>query len=360
MELGIIGLATSGKTTIFNALTGSNLPTLAASLGKLELHRATVAVPDHRLAQLSELYHPQKTIHAQVTYIDIAGLEKDIGKEGLSGPLRNQIATMDAFVHVVRAFESNCVPHPLGNVDPQRDLTLLHNEMLLADLLTVEKRLTNIAAQLQKGAQRSARPALLAEQELFQQLRTTLEEERPLRSLELGAHERETIAGYGLLSLKPVLVLLNTGDDVIPPAELVTYNYPQTRLMSLRGQLELEISQLPEDEVELFMEEFEISEPVRQRVIRRSYELIGLISFFTVGADEVRAWNLKRGESALDAAATIHTDLARGFIRAEVLPYQELLAIGNLNAARQEGLLQLEGKDYIVQDGEIVHIRFSI
>lgn len=360
MELGIIGLATSGKTTIFNTLTGSDRPTLPASLGKMELHRATVAVPDPRITELSELYQPKKTTHAQVTYIDIAGLDEDIGKDGLSGPLRNKIATMDAFVHVVRAFKSNRVPHPLGSVDPQRDLTILHTEMILADLIAVENRLTNINIQLQKGARRQERQQLLAEQELFHRLRSSLEEEDPLRTLELTARERETIAGYGLLSLKPVLVLLNTGDEDIPPSELVSYNYPQTKLISLRGQLELEISRLPADEIELFMEEFEISKPVRHRVIQSSYELIGLLSFFTVSEEEVRAWNLKRGHTALDAAETIHTDLARGFIRAEVIPYQDLLEVGDLTAARQQGLLRLEGKDYIVQDGEIVHIRFSI
>lgn len=360
MDLGIIGLPTSGKTTIFNALTRSDLPTMAASTGRLELHRATVNVPDARLEALSALYKPKKTTHAQVTYIDIAGLEEDIDKGGLSGQLRNQIATMDAFVHVVRAFESARVPHPLGHVDPQRDLDNFHSELILADLITVENRLMAIAERLQKGARGKERQALEAECELFKGLRDTLETDQPLRDLDLKEDERELLSGFGLLSIKPILMLLNTGEDPVPANELITHEYRHTAIMSLRGQLEMEISQLPPDEAELFMEEFGIEELALSRVIQESYALLGLISFFTVSEAEVRAWNLKRGSTALDAAATVHTDMARGFIRAEVIPYEGLLEAGSLSNARQTGMLHIEGKDYIVEDGDVIYIRFSI
>ncbi|MGC9397664.1 MAG: redox-regulated ATPase YchF [Anaerolineae bacterium] len=360
MDIGIIGLPTSGKTTIFNALTGGELPTMAASMGRLELHRATVNVPDERLEALSALYKPRKTTHAQVTYIDIAGLETDIDKGGLSGQLRNQIATMDAFVHVVRAFESTQVPHPLGHVDPQRDLEVFNGELILADLITVENRLSTIAERLQKGARGKERQALEEEHALFVRLRNTLETEQPLRDLELSEAERELLGGFGLLTLKPMLILLNTGEDLIPPEELVVADHRRTSVVSLCGQLEMEMSRLPPAEAEFFREEFGIEELARRRLIRESYALLGLISFFTVSKAEVRAWTLKKGSTALDAAATVHTDMARGFVRAEIVTWDALLEAGNLNAARQSGTLHVEGKEYVVKDGDVIHIRFSI
>jgi hypothetical protein len=360
MELGIIGLPTSGKTTVFNALTRSNQPTSAASLGKMELHRAIVEVPDERVDRLSALFEPRKTTYAKVTYLDIAGLDKGISAQGISGQLRNQIATVDAFVHVVRAFESELVPHPLESVDPQRDLDLLHSEMLLVDLITVTNRLERIAEGLQKGARGEERARFLQEETLFSGLRDALENEVPLRALDFTAEEQETLRGFGLLTLKPTLVLLNTDEEDAEPEQLVEYDHEQTTLLALPGKLEMEIAQLSPEERALFMEEFGIEESGLRRVIQTSYALLDLISFFTVSEEEVRAWTLHEGETALDAAATVHTDLARGFIRAEVIPYNELLDVGDLNAARKAGLLRLEGKDYVVQDGDIVHIRFSI
>ena len=359
MELGIIGLPTSGKTTIFNALTRGDRPTAPATLGRMEVHSAVVDVPDARVDRLSEMFHPRKTIYAKVTYTDVAGLE-GMGKRGLSGQLRNHIATMDALIHVVRTFESAVVPHPLGSVAPQRDLEMFHGEMILADLLTVENRLEHIAEGLRKGARGDERKSLQEQQSLFQRLSTALESEIPLRDLDLTPEERETLHGFGLLSLKPTLVLLNAGEDPRDPAEVLHYEHRQTVLLSLSGKLEMEIGQLASDEMELFMQEFGIQELGLNRVIQTSYALLGLQSFFTVGEDEVRAWTVRGGATALDAAGTIHTDLARGFIRAEVIAYQDLIAAGSLAAARKMGKLRLEGKNYIVQDGDILHVRFSI
>ncbi len=360
MELGIIGLPTSGKTTVFNALTRSDRPTAAASTGKLELVSGVVEVPDERVDRLSEMYHPRKTTYARVTYTDIAGLDQDLGKTGLSGELRNKIAPMDAFVHVVRAFESDHVPHVLGSVNAQRDLDTLDGEFILADMISVESRLERIDERLRKGAKAEERQALEEDRVLFERLQATLGDGLPLRDMDLTGEELSGLGGYGLLTLKPTLVLLNTGDDPVEAADLVSYDHHNTAVMALQGQLEMELSRLPQDEVEIFMEEYGIQELALDRVIRASYELIGLQSFLTVGEDEVRAWNLRAGGTAVEAAGVIHTDLARGFIRAEVVNYDDLIAGGDMAAARKAGKVHLEGKDYVIENGDILHIRFSV
>lgn len=360
MELGIIGLPSSGKTTVFNALTGADRPTTVASSGRLELYSMVVDVPDVRVDMLSSLYNPRKTTYAKVTYIDIAGLDQDLGKTGLTGELRNKIAPMDAFVHVVRAFENDQVPHLSGSIDPQRDVETLDGEFLLADMLTVENRLARIDEGLHKGARGDERKALLENQELFQRLQTALNAEIPLRDLDLTAEEVAGLRGFSLLTLKPVLVLLNAGEDPIDPDKVLTYNHKHSMTLAMQGKLEMEISQLAEDEAADFMEEFGITELARTRVIQASYKLVGLQSFFTVGEDEVRAWNVRVGAHAQEAAGIIHTDLARGFIRAEVISYADHIAEGSMVAARKAGKVHLEGKDYIVQDGDVVHVRFSI
>ena len=366
MELGIIGLPTSGKTTIFNALTQSNRPTAAATTGKLELFNMITDVPDARVDVLSKMYQPRKTTYAKVAYTDIAGLDKDLAKKGLSGELRNKIAPMDAFVHVVRAFESPQVPHLAGRVDAQRDLNTLDSEFILADMLTIENRLERIAEGLQKGARGAERQTLQKSQALFERFRDALNETIPLRDLDLTAAEKTSVRGYSLLTLKPVLVLINTGEEPVDPtilsgsASLVTYAHQDSIVLTIQGQLEMEISQLAPDEAAMFMAEFDIQDSARQRVLQASFQLVNLHSFFTVGEDEVRAWNIPVGANAVAAAGTIHSDLARGFIRAEVTHYTDLIAAGDMTATRKAGKVRLEGKNYIVQDGDIVHIRFSI
>ena len=360
MQLGIIGLPTSGKTTIFNALTRADRPTAVASTGRLELFSLVVDVPDARVDVLSKLYNPRKTVYAKVTYTDIAGLDQDLGKTGLTGELRNKIAPMDAFVHVVRAFENDRVPHLAGSVDPQRDLDTLDGELMLADMLTVENRLQHIEEGLQKGARSDERKALLESQALFQRLLATLNESTPLRDLDLTTEEKASLRGFSLLTLKPVLVLLNTDEGPLDLVSTIVYAHKSTAVLALKGELEMEISQLPTDEAEEFMREFGIEELALNRVIRESYKLVGLHSFFTVGEDEVRAWNLPVGKNAQDAAGVIHTDLARGFIRAEVVAFDDLVTAGSMANARKAGKVRLEGKDYIVRDGEVVHIRFSV
>jgi len=360
MELGIIGLPTSGKTTIFNALTKSDRPTQAASTGKLELVSGAVDVPDARLTKLSQLVQPETTTPARVVYTDIAGLDKDLAKQGLSGKLRNRIAPLEAFVHVVRAFEDPRVPHVLGSVDPARDLENLDSEFLLADMVTVDNRLANITERLSKGVKGEERKALEREQAIFRRLEGILTEGAPLRDADLTREERSRLRAYGLLTLKPVLVLLNTGDELIDPDSLVTYDHRQSKVLALQGELEMELSQLNPDDAIMFMDEFGISELALNRVIQASYSLLNLQSFFTISDKEVRAWTIPIGATALDAAGTIHTDMARGFVRAEVVAYEDFVRCGSFEGARREGIAHVEGKDYVVQDGDIIHVRFSL
>lgn len=358
MKLGIIGLPGAGKTTIFNALTRGDAPTGRNMGGRFDVLTAVVPVPDRRVDRLAELFSPRKVTYAQVFYTDIAGLQKGMGENGgLAGPLLNHLAGLDGLVHVVRAFEDEFVPHPDGAVDPLRDLAALDTELLLNDLVIVEGKLERLAEGLRKRTLKN-RGEALAEQARFERLRAALNDEQPLRDLGLDDPEEKALRGYGLLTLKPVLVVFNIGDEQDEVA--CCYPHAQSAVASLRGRLEAELAQLPAEEVALFMEEYGVAELGLDRVLRYSYALLGLQSFFTVGEDEVRAWTVRRTATAVEAAATIHTDLARGFIRAEVVPYDELLQLGGMAGARAAGRLRLEGKQYQVQDGEIMHVKFNV
>jgi GTP-binding protein YchF len=359
MRLGIVGLPNSGKTTIFNALTRSNRPTGAVSGGKLEVFTAVVPVPDQRIDQLSALYRPKKTIYATITYTDIAGLERGIGKEGISGELRNQLQQVEGFIHVVRAFEDESVPHPEGAVDPLRDLNTVDTEFLLSDLVTIEKRLERLTDERRKG--KPSNPVTFeAELETLSRFKAHLDELKPLRALETTAEERRLVRGYGLLSLKPMLVIFNSGEQLYDVRQAQAYQMPNVRLIALQGKLEAEIAQLEGEDQRLFLEEYGIAEPGSQRAIRESYELLHIQSFFTVGPDEVRAWTIPVGATAQEAAGVIHSDLARGFIRAEVTAWHDLLALGSEAEVKKQGKMRLEGKEYIVKDGDILHIRANV
>jgi GTP-binding protein YchF len=365
MRLGIIGLPQSGKTTVFNALTRGDQPTTISG-GRFEVRTGVVDVPDQRLERLVGMFRPQKTTFAKVTYADIAVLEGSPGTakngegwagNGLSGPLLNQLSQMDGFVHVVRCFENLGVPHPAGSVDPQRDLTALDSELALNDLIAVERKLERLADERKKGAGRD-KAQIEREIVLFERLHAALSSDTLLRDLDISAEEEKLLSGFGLLTRKPVLVVLNLSDGQEPP--LAEYPSDHSIVVPLQGKLEMELAQLPSDEAQMFMEVFGIQELGLQRAISASYDLLGLQSFFTVGEDEVRAWTVRRGATAVEAAGTIHSDLQKGFIRAEVIGYEELLALGGLSEARARGRLRLEGKEYPVQDGEIVHVRFNL
>jgi GTP-binding protein YchF len=356
MRLGIIGLPQSGKTTIFNALTRGNQP-VTMSGGRFEVHTAVVDVPDERVDRLSKLFNPKKTIYAKVTYADIAGLEGSASKSGISGQLLNQLSQMDGFVHVVRCFENLNVPHPAGSLDPRRDIATMDAELLLNDLIAVERRLERLVEERKKGGGRD-RTLIEREIDLFNRFHEHLAADLPLRDLEISSEDEKMISGFGFLSRKPMLVLLNLSDD--QPAPTINYAHQRSAVTSLQGRLEMELAQLSREDAQLFMAEYGIEEMGLSKVIALSYDLLGLQSFFTVGPDEVRAWTIQRGTSALEAAGVIHSDLQKGFIRAEVVHCEELLSLGGLNEARSKGKLRLEGKEYILRDGEIMHVRFNL
>lgn len=363
MRIGIIGLPSSGKTTVFNALTHGHVETAAFSTGRMEVHTAVVAVPDERVDRLAAMYRPRKTTYAQVQYKDIAGLTKGIGQSGgLAGPLLNEIAQNDALLHVVRGFHNPQVPHPEGSVDPVRDVVLLENELILNDMVILGNRLERLSQRLGKGGNPRELEAARAEHALVQRLLAHLEAEKPLRDLELTPEEEKALRGFNLLSQKPMLIVLNVDDDADESSAdvLAAFAGPRRRVMALRGRLEAELAQMEPDEAAAFLADFGIAEPGLHRVIRESYRLLRVQSFFTVGEDEVRAWTVPIGATALDAAATIHTDLAKGFIRAEVVHYDDLIAAGSMAEARKHATWRLEGKDYIVRDGDIIHIRFAV
>jgi ribosome-binding ATPase len=356
MRLGIIGLPQSGKTTIFNALTRGRQP-ISTSAGRIDVHASTVDVPDHRLEKLSDLFKPQKTIYAKVTYADIAGLEGGSGKAGISGVLLNHLSQMDGFVHVVRCFEDEVVVHPLGGINPQRDVQTMDTELLLNDMIILERKLERLTDERRKGGGRE-RAVIDREISLFERLHAALSNEQALRSIDLSPEEEKTISGFSLLTRKPVLIVLNLGEGQQPPE--ITCPDKRCDSAPLQGKLEMEIAQLSPEEAGMFLEEYGIDEPGFFRLIRKSYELLNLQSFFTIGADEVRAWTIKKGATAYEAAGTIHTDLQRGFIRAEVINWDDLLVLGSLAEARSKGKLRLEGKEYRVNEGEVIQIRFNV
>ncbi len=363
MQIGIIGLPNSTKTTIFNALTGGQVETAAYSSGKLEIHTAMVDVPDPRVDVLAKMFNPRKVTRAQVKYNDIAGLQRGIGeKGGMDGNLLNQIVQNDALLHVVRAFEDPNVPHIEETVDPLRDLDILDTELILSDLVVVERRLERLAAGLGKrGGTPAEREAMAKEQTLLEGLKVQLENGKPLRDLPLTDADLRLLKNLAVVTVKPQLVVLNTGDRTVgDPRTVVAYDHEKTILSTLRGRLEMEIAQMSPEEAREFLAEYGIQEPGLAKVIRLSYTLLGQQSFFTVGEDEVRAWTIPIGATAVDAAAAIHTDLARGFIRAEVISYKDMIDAGSMAEARKRGSLRLEGKDYVAQDGDILSIRFNV
>jgi ribosome-binding ATPase len=354
MRLGIIGLPQTGKTTLFNALTRGSQPTGAAA-GKIEMHTAVVDVPDQRVDKLAEMFVPKKTIYAKVTYVDIAGLD-GTNKGSISGTLLNQLSQMDGFIHVVRVFEDENVPHVKETIDPLRDIASMDSELVLNDLIAVERKLEHLAEEKKKGAGRD-KAVIERELVLFTRFHETLSNETPLRGIEVSDEEMKLLSGFGFLSQKPMLIVLNLSEGQKAPE--VGNLSKNTSLVALQGKLEADIAQLSPEEAQMFLAEYNIEEPSLNRMIRLSYDLLGLQSFFTAGADECRAWTVHRGATAPEAAGEIHTDLQHGFIRAEVIAYTDLMALGGMVEAKAKGKLRLEGKEYIVQDGDILNIRHS-
>lgn len=355
MRLGIIGLPQSGKTTVFNTLTHGDQP-VGASIGRMEVNTAVIDVPDVRVDQLSAMFKPKKAIYAKVTYADIAGLGSAADKGEISGQLLNQLTQMDGFIEVVHCFESALVPHVHGSIDPLRDIEGMDMEFLLNDQIMVERKLERLADELKKGGGRE-KAIIAREITLFEKMQVVLGEGKPLRDIELSEDDEKVISGFGFLSRKPLLIMFNLGEGQLQPD--INYDHQRSSMVGLQGKLEMDLGQLSDEDATMFMEEYGIEELGLSRMIRASYDLLGLISFFTIGEDEVRAWTVRNGALASEAAGEIHTDLQKGFIRAEVITYDDLMEAGSMAEGRSKGKLRLEGKQYMVQDGDIISVRFS-
>ncbi len=360
MHIAIIGLPNSGKTTVFNALTRGTAETTAYSSGQLEPNTATVKVPDDRLYRLAEMFKPRKITHADVQYVDVAGISGGGEKRaGLPPALLNYISGADALLHIVRVFEDASVPHPEETINAARDIESVDMELAFSDLAIIERRLNRLNAEIGKMAARE-REIRVAERDLLQRLREALEAETPIRDIDLSDEEERLIRGYQFLTAKPLLIALNIGEDQITDPPTPPYEHRRSAVVALCGKIEAELSQLDDAEARAFMDDLGISNPARDRVIELSYDLLGLASFLTAGPDEVRAWPIRRHTPAVEAAGVIHSDIQRGFIRAEIVAYDDLIAAGSMNEAKKAGAVRLEGKQYVVQNGDICHFLFNV
>ena len=361
MQVTIVGLPGSGKTTVYNALTGGSAETGTFSGGRAAPNVGVVKVPDERLDALSTLFKPRKTTPADVTYVDVA-LPAGATREGTVQPdVLALIRNADALLHVARAFaDEGGTP-----ADPWRDVEEMDLEFTVADLGVIEKRLERLRTQGRHGTP-AEREAARLEEEVLARLQPHLEEGRALREVELTNDEERLLRGYRFLTQKPVLVVLNIDEARLPDAPSLEtagverYGQRASAVAALAGKIEAELAQLPSDDAALFMEDLGIAEASRGRVVRMTYELLGLFPFFTAGEDEVRAWTIHRGDSAVDAAGAIHSDLARGFIRAEVVGMDDLLKLGSFAEARKHGVLRSEGKAYEVRDGDVIQVLFNV
>lgn len=362
MQVTIVGLPGSGKTTVFNALTGGHAETGGFSGSRAAPNMNVVKVPDERVDSLAALFHPRKTTYADVTYVDVA-IPAGAAREGTVNPdVLALVRNADALLHVARAFDDPSAATP---ADPWRDVDDLDLEFTVADLSVIEKRLEKLTTQGRHGSQ-AERDQVQREEELLRRLEPHLSEGRPLRSFGLTHDEELLLRGYRFLTQKPVLIVLNIDEGRLPEAPTLEsdgrarYAQPQTDVAALAGKIEAELGELGEEDARLFMDDLGIAEPSRGRTVRLTYDLLGLFSFFTAGDDECRAWTLRRGATALDAAGAIHSDLARGFIRAQVIGVDDLLEAGSMAEARSRGTLRQEGRNYEVKDGEVLEVLFNV
>jgi len=359
MQIGIVGLPYSGKSTIFSTLTNHKSEDFAA---KNKTEKGMVKVPDPRLDALAEIFQPNKKTETTIEYIKVPGLEAE---EAASGSLPPQfignLKNVDAMLLMVRNFDNDMYPHPFDKIDPANDIEFVNSEFLLSDLAILETRIE----KLEKSIMKMNKPEEKKELELLNKCKAHLEEEKPLRLMEFYPEEEKQIRGFQFLSLKPIVYVININEDDIPNKTAIMEKYehlltPKTALTALCAEIEKEISELEADEQEMFMEELGITEPALNNVIRKSYELLGLISFFTVGEDECRSWTVREGSKAPEAGGQIHSDIERGFIRSTVVDYDTFMEHKSLKACKDAGVLGLEGKEYVVKDGDIMEFRFNV
>jgi GTP-binding protein YchF len=359
LNIGIVGLAQSGKTTIFNALTRGQADTKSSTL-----HIGKAKVPEPRLKALADMLQPKRVVPAEVSYIDIGATVKGGGR-GMGSQLLGELSHADALINVVRSFADDSIPHIEGSLDVERDIAAIDLELALHDAGIVSHRLERIETSL-KGADPTEHQQLLREQQLLARLKTELEKETPIRQLGLIADETRAISNFQFLTAKPLLIAVNIGEEQTGEAasleeELNSRHRGVGRgVIALCGELEMELTQLDEEAEKECRAEYGITEPGLDRVIRLSYQLLDLITFFTTVSDEVKAWSIPKGTTALKAAGKIHSDMERGFIRAEAISYDELTRCGSMAEAHKKGRLRLEGKGYPVQDGDVITFLFNV
>ena len=365
MKLGVVGLPNVGKSTLFNAITGAGAQAANYPFCTIEPNTGIVPVPDNRLQVLDSMYHPKKVTPAVIEFVDIAGLVKGASRgEGLGNKFLSHIREVDAIVHVVHCFEDENIIHVDGSIDPARDMETINLELIFADMESVQKRMEKAQKMIKTGDKKYQ-----IEAELAQRLLTHLENGKPGRTFPATDDEKETIKGWFLLTTKPVVYAANIAEDMVAEPEESNPFVARVRqaateegaqVLVISAQIEEEIAQMDADEKAIFLEELGIGESGLDRLVKACYELLGLISFLTAGEDECRAWTITRGTKAPQAAGKIHTDFERGFIRAEIVPFESLKELGSMTACREKGLIRSEGKEYVMQDGDITLFRFNV
>jgi hypothetical protein len=366
INIGIIGLSQSGKTTVFNALTGGKADTASHPTGGLSQHTGVAHVPEPRLKILTDLIHPPKVVSVEARYIDVGASVKSLAADkGIGGQLLNQLSTVDTLIIVIRAFKDDSIPHPQGSLDIKRDIDSLNLELVFSDLAIMERRLEKLETSL-KAAKPGERQTFLQEKEILLGFQAELQKDKPLRTLAIESNAAKLIANYQFLTAKPALIAVNIGEEQIAQTASLEvelnkqFSDVKCRVITLCARLEMELAQMGENDAREFRSGYGLKESGLERTIKLSYELSDMITFFTFTPNEVRAWAITRGTTAVKAAGKIHTDMEKGFIRAECINLDELVKCGSIAEAHKKGLLRSEGKEYIIQDGDVVTIRFNV
>ncbi len=361
MKIGLLGFPKVGKTSLFNILTGSHLEVEKFSAGKAEPHLGIAKVPDARLQRLTEMFKPRKVTPAVVEYLDIQGLAKGEAKDPL---FLREMRNVDAIAHVVRAFEDDEIPHPEGSLDPKRDLETMETEFLLSDLDVASRRVEKLRLSLKKAKN----PEDEKELPVLERCLAALERETPIRALEFSQEEEKRLRGFAFLTAKPLLGVVNMGEGDAGKIDTFQAHFgldpfagrPKINLCAVSAKIEMEIASLSPEDAAVFLQDLGIGEPCLDRILRASHKLLGLSVFFTGGEDEVKAWSIPSACPAQQAAGVIHSDIERGFIRAEVISYEKLMEAGSLHVARDRGWLRQEGKEYRVADGDVINFKFNV